>query len=117
MTVGEATAMLLRTWEVFAQSLANGYEFGLDDWLNDVDARQCLADALLAQQEPIAAVLYERMLAADELVQAATNVHATCLWGSSNAQERGWEAVENWWYFVVPKTHTEEFAADLARVR
>jgi hypothetical protein len=36
---------LLAKWEAFARELHQGYRFGLDDWLNDVDVRRLIGEA------------------------------------------------------------------------
>ena len=117
MTAADPLLILLRSWEVFAQALAKGYEFGLDDWLNDVDLRQFLADALQKAERPWDAACGQRLVDADQAVRSATSVMTTCLWGSRNAAEHGWQPDQNWWYFVVPTQHTPEFVADLSLVR
>ncbi|HRC56520.1 MAG: hypothetical protein IPI49_25765 [Myxococcales bacterium] len=92
---------LLASWERFAAGLALGYTLGLEEYLNDLDTRQILADLLL--NVPAAAfVAMHRVAAADELVRTSTRPHAVCLWGADNAQRHGYTADHNWWYFAVP---------------
>jgi hypothetical protein len=107
---------LAAAWEAFAQDLGNGYELGLDDYLNDLDGRRLLAEALAAgdgQPNELA----ERVEAADARVRAATKPQTTCLWGAKNAARERLDAEKHWWYFAVPKRFGEEFRRDLARVK
>ena len=107
---------LLDTWEAFASSLAGGYDFGLDDYLNDLDVRQLIEQALLSAREPVDERLRKRLETADELVLAATERTHTCLWGSHNAAERGWQSDQNWWYFAMPRERSAEFDDDVEQL-
>lgn len=116
MTRRRSTRALLTAWERTAATLADGYELGLDDWLNDVDGRRLLGEAL--GDDPRRAPTFRRRLAAaDALVRAATKAFPRCLWGSANAEQHGYDRTRHWFYFVVPKRHGAEFRADLARIR
>lgn len=116
MTRARGVRSLLAAWERTAASLATGYECGLDDWLNDLDGRRLLAESLGADTRR-APTLRARLAAADALVHAGTEPFRLCLWGTKNAERLGYERTRHWWYFVVPKRHTAEFAFDLTRVR
>lgn len=106
---------LLGDWRKFANGLANGYEFGLDDYLNDLDVRRLLATALTT--DPRAPSLRPQLAAADALVRAATEPFPVCLWGTGNAQLHLYDRERHWWFFAVPTRRTAEFDADLKRVR
>jgi hypothetical protein len=103
---------LLAKWEAFARELHQGYRFGLDDWLNDVDVRRLIAEAgdLLPSHQ-------RRLAAADARVREATQPHDKCLWGTKNAQQHGWKPTTHWYYFARPACHGEPFGKDLARVQ
>jgi hypothetical protein len=108
---------LIDAWETFAKGLGKGYAHGLDDYLNDLDLRQIIAEAWLkataTQRKPLTA----RLAAADKRVRAATTASAVCLWGSKNAKKYGWDASTHWWYFAVPKKPAADLQRDLGRVR
>lgn len=105
---------LLGGWETFAASLQRGYELGLDDYLNDVDARQLLEAIVHTEQLPECDAFQARLAKADQLVRGATAPTRDCIWGAANAAEHGWTREANWWYFAVPKQRGEELDADLA---
>lgn len=114
--VEEGLPGLVAKWERTVQAVANGYPLGLDDYLNDLDARQLLEEALevatVAQQEEMA----ERIERADELMQSVTEPTTICLWGDEVAKEEGWTPQENWWYFARPRQANEELLAEIAEV-
>lgn len=108
---------LLAAWEAFADSLADGYDLGLDDYLNDVDVRRLLAERLAVRAPRADGVLAQRLATADAAVRAATEPARGCLWGSRNAAANGYRRDAHWYYFAVPRERSAEFDADLARVR
>ncbi|MFK7742248.1 MAG: hypothetical protein AB8H80_18180 [Planctomycetota bacterium] len=112
---------LLRAWEAFSDSLETGFEFGLDDYLNDVDARQLIANALAqkstAGTQAVGDKFDARLQAADDRVRANTEMSGTCLWGTRNEEKNGWTADDNWWYYAVPREREREFNEDLEHVR
>lgn len=109
-------AGLVTNWERTVQAVADGYTLGLDDYLNDLDARQLLEEALTvataAQLEDAA----QRIERADELMQSVTEPTEVCLWGDEVAQEEGWTPQENWWYFARPRQADDELLAEIDEV-
>jgi hypothetical protein len=126
MNASARVQTLLAKWERFAESLAAGYDFDLDNYLNDLDVRQMLADAIARSEAAEAKsaeakalspkVLRTKLRAADAMVRRATQRVDTCLWGSRNAKKHGYAPDQNWWYFAVPTRRCAEFDRDLARV-
>lgn len=116
MTARRSTRSLLAAWERTAATLDDGYEFGLDDWLNDLDGRRLLGEAL-GDDTRRAPTFRARLAAADALVRAATEPFPLCLWGSANAALHGYDRRRHWFYFVVPKRRSAELTTDLQRVR
>lgn len=111
--VESGLAGLVANWERTVQAVAAGYTLGLDDYLNDLDARQLLEEALTVatvEQHEDAAQRIER---ADELMQSVTEPTTVCLWGDEVAKEEGWTPQENWWYFARPRQAADELLAEI----
>ena len=105
---------LLEDWEDIATQIGQGvYQLGLDDYLNDMDAREILEGAVMMPETPPEADVLERLEAADEQVRAATIEASRCLWGDALARDHGWQPETHWWYYRFPREHNEEFAKDL----
>ena len=109
-------AGLLKGWARTAASVERGYPLTLDDYLNDLDGRQILAETLAALPGAMTPAQRERLARADARLRAATRP-GPCLWGDANAQAQGWTPRAHWWYFRHPAKPGEELAADLARFR
>lgn len=105
---------LLESWENLVRTVEEGYTLGLDDYLNDLDVRQLLADALAVAPPKERAAYEERLQRVDEQMQALLKPGEVCLWGDEVAAEEGWTARHNWWYFSRPRYGDPEFLAELA---
>ena len=104
-------AGLVEKWESVVESVKRGYNLGLDDYLNDMDVRQLLDEALpLAKPEQ---AYIERVRRADESMRRVVKPFGRSLWGEGNAKELGWSAEKNWWYFSVPINAGPELADEL----
>ena len=87
-------AGLVEQWEALVASVEEGYSLGLDDYLNELDVRQLLADAL-SVASPVAskeesAPFSERWQRADEQFLLLTQPTEVCLWSNEVAEEEGW---------------------------
>ncbi|HQR18492.1 MAG TPA: hypothetical protein PK948_08970 [Gemmatimonadales bacterium] len=104
--------VLLSGWERTVGAVEAGYPGDYEDYLADLDGRQLLAQALSritrAQAEAVAA----RLEALDLRMRAATTPVARCVWGAIVADEEGWTAEGNWWYFVRPLTGRAELLGE-----
>ncbi|MFO1076969.1 MAG: hypothetical protein U1E73_04495 [Planctomycetota bacterium] len=114
--VDGGVAGLATAWARFADEVAAGYAAGLDDYRNDCDGRQILADVLTAVAADAFARERARVAAADATVKAATAPFAASIWGTKVAATSGWGPRRNWWYFRAPVRGGDELAADLAKV-
>ena len=109
--VNGGLAGLIQTWESVVESVKRGYNLGLDDYLNDMDVRQLIHEALaLAPSEQ---AYLERVRRADEAIKRLVKPLGRSLWGEKNAAKRGWSAEKNWWYFAVPVNAGPELTDDL----
>ncbi len=93
---------LVADWESVAEALDRGYPLDtLDDYLNDMDARQLIEDALEAIPAAEGA-LAMRLEVADRRVRSRLVPSRACLWGEHLAELHGWNADREWWYFMRP---------------
>lgn len=93
---------LVNRWEEFAQSVKKGYPSGLNQYLNDMDVRQLISEAIeIASREQIEEFA-DRIRFADSLMKSSIVATPACLWGNNIAREEGWTPENNWWYFSKP---------------
>jgi hypothetical protein len=104
---------LVAAWENTVNSVVHGYEFGLDDYLNDLDGRQLISEVMAIADVPSRLKYGERVRRADERVRKVLTLTGECLWGNAAAARHEWSAEKNWWYFSVPKTAGAELLIDL----
>ena len=104
---------LVADWEGVAEALHRGYPLDtLDDYLNDMDARQLIDDALEAVPAAEHA-LAVRLTAADRRVRSLLVPARACLWGERIAELHGWSADREWWYFMRPARPGPGLSRDL----
>jgi hypothetical protein len=104
---------LVESWEKTVREVENGYSLTLDDYLNDLDARQLIADALAVADDQQRAAIEARLRRADEMMRSLTTPVKVCLWGEEVANEEGWTAEKNWWYFARPLKADPELLAEI----
>lgn len=107
---------LVESWEKVVQSVENGYSLTLDDYLNDLDARQLLDEALAVAPMTERINLEVRIAQADDLMKGLTRRASVCLWGDELAEEEGWNSKKNWWYYACPVDADAELLAEIAEV-
>ena len=107
--------VLLAGWERTVAAIEAGYTRGFEEYLNDLDGRQLLAQALERVTPAQAATVQDRLEQLDARMRAATRPVARCLWGAIVAEEEGWEPVGNWWYYARPTHGPAEFLAEFPR--
>lgn len=107
---------LVESWEKVVQSVENGYPLTLDDYLNDLDARQLLEDALSVATMTERMNLETRIMHADDLMKGLTRRASVCLWGDELAETEGWNSKKNWWYYACPVDADAELLAEIAEV-
>jgi hypothetical protein len=106
---------LIAEWERIAGDVERGYSLGLDDYLNDLDTRQLLEQALSFAPAAAREALAGRILAADERMKRCVAPTDECLWGRRVAEAEGWTPDENWWYFGIPRAPGSQLREDLER--
>lgn len=104
---------LIDRWEGVADEVEDVYEEALDDWLNDLDGRQMLAELHAEIPEAFTPQRLKRLAAIDRRVRHDTTTATECLWGEAQADEAGWSPDREWWYWAVPRNPGEDLSADL----
>jgi len=104
---------LVEGWERTAGEVQRGYSLGLDDYLNDLDGRQLIAELRDAFPGAASPTLLERIAAADALIEQAVSPVDECLWGEELADREGWTAEDNWWYFRLPRNPGSQMREEL----
>src|SRR5262245_40732492 len=107
---------LVASWERLVQSVEAGYRLGLDDYLNDLDVRQLIEEALEVASDQQRDELDDRIQRADEAMRSLVLPVDACLWGPEIAEEEGWTAKRNWWYFSRPINANSELLAEIDEV-
>src|SRR5712691_6877778 len=74
---------LIGAWEKTVESVERGYELGLDDYLNDLDGRQLIAETLAIDGVENAQEYLERVSRVDERMQNRVRLTGQCLWGNA----------------------------------
>jgi hypothetical protein len=104
---------LAESWEEVVRSIEEGYSLGLDDYLNDLDGRQLLEEALAVAPAQEKKTALQRVRRTDEKMQTLVRPAGRCLWGDETARQEGWTAKKNWWYFSIPVNPGEELLNEL----
>jgi len=104
---------LAESWEEVVRSIEEGYSLGLDDYLNDLDGRQLLEEALAVAPAQEKKTALHRVRRADAKMQTLVRPAGRCLWGDKTARQEGWTARKNWWYFSIPVNPGEELLNEL----
>jgi len=106
-------AGLIEDWDRIAGEIETGYKLGLDDYLNDMDARELIAAAIAAVPKVLTPTLRRKLDAADHRARAVLVPAGRCLWGPRLAAANGWDAEGHWWYYMKPAKRGPELSRDL----
>jgi len=109
---------LIDQWAGFVRDLERqDYTFDLDNWLNDVDVRELILEALPMYGTDDLGDLALRLEQADSIFKAATRPFRACVWGKGTARKERWTAEKNWWYFRTPLVSNAQLEDELATIR
>jgi hypothetical protein len=111
--VAQGLRGLVENWERVVAQVLEGYNLTLDDYLNDMDGRQLLANALELAPADVRDVFLARVHDADMRVRLNLVPAGRCLWGGIVADEEGWTEERNWWYFERPRHPGARFREEL----
>jgi hypothetical protein len=101
--VRDGLAGLVRSWERTVTSVVAGEEQEQDDYLNDMDGRRILEEALQVAPAEEQAQWVGRVRIADERIRAKLVPTSECLWGEENAARYGYSREHDWWYYHRPQ--------------
>ena len=104
--------MMVERWTHVVEEVERGYTLTFDDYLNDVDLRQLIARSFRGVPPAVRdqfADLRESLQAVDARFLAATNPTSHCIWGDAIAEDEGWSAESEWWYYREPKDRPEDW--------
>jgi len=107
---------LAESWEQMIEEVSKGYALTLDDYLNDLDVRQLLDEALKIAPAALQKEIRERVRRADQKMRTLVEPAGKCLWGSEVAETEGWTPEGNWWFFSRPRKGDEDFLAEIDEV-
>jgi hypothetical protein len=108
---------LIDQWAEFTADLEKGYSFDLDNWLNDVDVRELILEALPMFSREEMGEYALKLDQADAAFRAATRDFKKCVWGKGTARKERWTPQKNWWYFRTPVSSNAQLEDELATVR
>jgi len=102
---------LVARWEQAAREAERErYPFGVEDWLNELDGRQLIADLAAAVPGALRGGLEARLDEADARLRAATVTAGECVWGGALAARMRWQPGEQWWYWRLPRVVDADFS-------
>jgi hypothetical protein len=104
---------LVKKWENTVRAVKQGYAFGLDDYLNDLDGRQLIEETFAVASEKQKEAFLDRVRRADTLMKSLTVPLEKCLWGETVAKSEGWTPKKNWWYFSKPINAAPELLSEI----
>lgn len=111
--VAQGLRGLVENWERVVDQVVAGYNLTLDDYLNDMDGRQLLANALELAPAEVRNAFMPRVHDADNRVRLNLVPAGRCLWGGIVAGEEGWQEDTHWWYFEKPRNPGSRLRAEL----
>lgn len=111
--VAQGLRGLVENWERVVDQVLTGYELTLDDYLNDMDGRQLLANALELAPAEVRDAFLPRVRDADMRIRLNLVPAGRCLWGAIVAGEEGWSPEEQWWYFERPRNAGDALIREL----
>jgi hypothetical protein len=103
---------LIERWDKTTTSIERGYDGLLDEYLNDMDLRDILEDALDVVALPDDSPIRRRVAIADARVKRAT-VACGPIWGRDVAESEAMDPAVQWWYFIRPAEPNDDLRLEL----
>jgi hypothetical protein len=104
---------LVGDWQAAVEQAERGWSLGLDDWLNELDGRQLVADVLEVASSHERTRATRRLEALDARMRDAGERVERCLWGERVASAHGWNPADEWWYWTLPRHRGQALRDDL----
>jgi hypothetical protein len=101
--VGGGIPYLVAAWERTAASIVAGKAQDWDDYLDAMDGRRILEEALSIALPEERAKWISRVRAADDQGRAHLVPTEVCIWGEANAEKHGYSRERDWWYYHRPR--------------
>lgn len=101
--VGQGLRGLVENWERVVALVVDGVDQTLDDYLNEMDGRQLLENALELSPDQVRNAFLPRVRDADMMLRLNLVRAGRCLWGSIVAEDEQWSEAKNWWYYEHPR--------------
>ena len=109
---------LIDQWAEFTGDLERkDYSFDLDNWLNDVDVRELILEALPMFSREELGEHALKLDQADKDFMSGTRDLKKCVWGKGTARKEKWTPQKNWWYFRKPVRSNAQLEDELSTVR
>lgn len=109
-TIEAGAEGLVARWEQAARDAEHErYPFGIEDWLNELDGRQLIAELVATLKGALTSAQQARVKDADARVEAVTEPTTECLWGGRMATRMKWSAKSEWWYWRRPRAVADDF--------
>lgn len=109
-TIEAGAEGLVARWEQAARDAEHErYPFGIEDWLNELDGRQLIAELAASLKGALSSAQQARLADADARIEAVTEPTAECLWGARMAKRMNWSAKQQWWYWRRPRAVADDF--------
>lgn len=99
---------LVGSWAIVISAIEDGYRLGMDDYVNDLDCRQTLEDAMDAIHLPADSPLRSEVTALDGRFIVATREVPDALWG-----ERKPNRSKYWWSYRLPAQYGQRMQETL----
>jgi hypothetical protein len=93
---------LVYRWELMTLSVARGETQFRDDYLNDMDGRHVLEEALNVAPVNERSRFADRVRRADDEIRRYLVATDECIWGAENAKIYGYSRERDWWYYHQP---------------
>jgi len=104
---------LLASWQATVSCLARGNDQDIYEYLIGMHGRQILDEVLAVADESTRAKCARLITQLDDRFRGLTSPSAHCIWGKKgSAEQRGWTAERNWWYFRKPTGKPADWSLD-----